>query len=54
MFSSDILTLSLPSEGVQSCPTVPEGGSSHRWLFTFKQITIMGLPGGSVVKNPPA
>ena len=54
MFSSDVLTLSLPSEDFQSCTTVPEGASSHRWLVTFKQITIVGLPGGSVVKNPPA
>ena len=54
MFSSDILILSLSSEGFQSCPTVPEGASSHRWLFTFKQITAVGFPGGSVVKNLPA
>lgn len=25
MFSSDVLTLSLPSEDFQSCTTVPEG-----------------------------
>ena len=54
MFSSDILILSLSSEGFQSCPTVPEGASSHRWLFTFKQITTVDSPGGSVVKNLPA